>query len=119
MNPTGQPSFEELFPLPEGVKLRTRKFGMTPPPPLVRIPMGRDDRPTLTLRWEDIALGLTVLVREQPLTGKLIAEVFCTNPAMVNKAAVSVTLVGRHEHNMIRRTVKLDRLDTERGGCCG
>jgi hypothetical protein len=125
MGPNSQRTFEELFPLPDGVKLRTRKFGVTPPTPLVQVPVpgqaadAGPGRPTLKIRWEDSTLGLTVLAREDAATGRLIGEVFCSDPAMLNKASVSVALVGKHEHRMIRKTVKLDQPDNRTGGCRG
>jgi hypothetical protein len=124
MDNSRQPTFEELFPLPPGVKLQKRKFGATPPTPLKTVQAGGqrsagEDEPPLTLTWDDAKLRLSAVVREDPHTGKLIGSAFCTDPAMLNKASASVSLVGTHEYEMIRKTIKLDQPDKRTGGCCG
>ena len=114
---------EDQYPLPEGVKLRTRKFGANPMSPLVATPTGGDTgdsssaRPEFKIRWEDQEHGLTVLVRERRESGHLVADVFCTDAGQLNKLAVSVALVGTVEDQMIRKTIPLDV--PEKAGCSG
>jgi hypothetical protein len=123
MNTEKKPTLEELFPLPEGIKLRTRKFGANPMSPLVATPPGGDRadkqplRPELVIPWEDPEHGLTVLVRERRDSGRLVADVFCTDAAQLNKLAVSVALVGTIEDQMIRKTIPLNV--PEKTGCSG
>jgi hypothetical protein len=119
-----QPTFEELFPLPPGVKLHRRLFGATPPTPLKTVQPGGqrgagEDEPPLTLAWDDAKLRLSAVVREDPTTGKLIGSAFCTDPAMLNKGAAAVSLVGNREYEMILKTIKLDQPDQRTGGCRG
>jgi hypothetical protein len=115
-NPSGP------LPLPEGVKLRTRKFGTNPTSALVPVPVGNGTgdssapREEFGLDWEDPALGLTLRVRERD-NGHLIAEVFSTDPARLNKAAVSVGLVGTVENGQLRKTIALTV--AEENGCSG
>jgi len=116
---------DDLYPLPEGVKLRTRKFGANPMSPLASTPTGgpqgasSPDRTEFKIRWEDQEHGLTVLVRERRESGHLVADVFCTDAARLNKLAVSVALVGTIEDHMIRKTIPLDVPEKEIGGCSG
>ena len=59
MSTEPKPALPGLFPLPEGIKLRTRKFGANPVSEFVPAPVGgdRDDvtapRSEFKLRWED------------------------------------------------------------------
>jgi len=107
----------DLFPLPEGVKLRTRRFGSAPPTELKPLPPdmpagGTDDHPEFELTWHDEGLGLTVLVRERSDSGRLVARAFSTDPAHLDTAAVSVAVVGSAGDDMIRKTVLLDTAET-------
>jgi hypothetical protein len=123
VNHDKKPSLADLYPLPEGVKIRTRKFGANPISPLVPTPSGgdRDDsssaRTEFKIRWEDQEHGLTVLIRERRDSGHLVGDVFCTDAAQLNKLAVSVALVGTNEDQMIRKTISLDVPETT--GCSG
>ena len=116
-------TLEGQYALPEGVKLRTRKFGANPMSPLVATPPGGDRgdagpaRTEFKIRWEDPDHGLTVLVRERRESGHLVADVFCTDAGQLNKLAVSVALVGTIEDQMIRKTIPLDV--PEKIGCSG
>jgi len=112
----------DLFPLPEGVKLRARKFGANPVSSFVPTPVGGDKgdssnpRPEFKIAWEDKQQGLKILVRERE-NGHLIADVSCTDAGLLNKAAVSVGLVGTLEDHLIRKTIPLDV--PEATGCRG
>ncbi len=81
MNTGQKPTLEGQYPLPEGVKLRTRKFGANPMSPLVATPTGGDrgdsspGRTEFKIHWEDQEHGLTVLVRESRESGHLIGAV--------------------------------------------
>lgn len=115
-------SLEELFPLPAGVKLRTHKFGAKPCSPLFAISAGpdkdasSDSCPEFKIAWEDKQQGLKVCVRERD-NGHLIAEVFCSDASLLNKAAVSVGLMGTVEDQLIRKTIHLTV--PEENGCSG
>src|SRR4051794_26446556 len=93
MNTDPKPNLPELFPLPEGVKLRTRKFGAKPHSGLVPAPAGGDvgdhNGPRLPFRitWEDRQQGLEVHLGERS-DHRLIADVRCADATMLNKAAV-------------------------------
>lgn len=120
MNSDKNPTLDGMFPLPEGTKLRTRKFGVNPAMPLKPICHGGEQaNQRLSLRYSDPSLGLTVIVNEDRETGKLNAEVVCTDPGLMGKVAASVALVGHDESRMIRKTVKLDQPDDQTGGCRG
>jgi hypothetical protein len=149
MNEKKKLTLEELYPLPEGVKLRIRKFGANPTTGFVSAPGGGQGaaagpaRPPFKLRWEDTTLGLTVLMREDLASGRLVADVFCTDPAKLNKASVSVSLVGKGKDQSVRKeiplnepetasqaistslapsigkTISLNEPDPRSGGCCG
>jgi hypothetical protein len=90
---------------------------------LVATPQGGDlcdhltPRPEVVIRWEDPEHGLTVFVRERRDSGRLVADVFCTRAAQLNKLAVSVALVGTIEDQMIRKTIPLNV--AEKTGCSG
>ena len=120
MNKDNPLSLDDEYPLPKGVKLRTREFGTNAMSPLVPIPANGDSNPAppeFMIRWEDQDHGLTVLVRERRDDGHLIADVVCTDADQLNKLAVSVALVGTKEMQMIRRTIPLAVPD--RIGCSG
>ena len=122
MNIDPKPALPDLFPLPEGIKLRARKFGTKPVSDFIPAPIPRDGadaavpRPAFQLRWEDQQQGLTVFVREKA-NGHLIADVFCTDAGLLGKAAVSLGLVGEVEDHLIRKTIPLDV--PEKHGCSG
>ena len=117
-----KPPLPGHFPLPEGLKLRSRKFGVNPVSSLVPVPVGGDNgdssnpRPQFEIAWEDNQQGLKVLVRERD-DGHLIANVLCTDAGLLNKAAVSVGLMGTVEDRLIRKTIPLDV--PEATGCSG
>lgn len=117
MQPDKSTTLTDLFPLPEGVKLRRFRFGTTPPTPAQLLPPnimqgGTNDPPEFELTWRDTGLGLTVIVRERPDNHKLYAQVFSRDPAHLGKAAVSVALVGTKGDDMICKTVRLDTPET-------
>src|SRR4051794_18995814 len=57
MNTDPQPTMSNLLPLPEGIKLRARKFGANAVSALVPAPVGGDptavSRPEFKIDWED------------------------------------------------------------------
>ncbi len=116
-------TLDRLYPLPEGVKLRTLNLSKNAESPLVSISTGEEmaesgaSRPEFTIHWEDKDNGLTVLVRECPENGHLVADVFCTDAGQLNKLAVSVALVGTSGNQMIRKTIPLRA--PEKTGCSG
>jgi len=122
MSTDPKPTLPDLFPLPEGTKIRARKFGAKPVSPLVPAPVGGDKgdaaapRAAFKVCWEDPQQGLTVLVRERD-NGHLIADVICTEAGLLDKAAVSVGLVGTVVDHLIRKTIPLDV--PEKSGCSG
>ena len=123
MKTESKQTVDDLYPLPESVKLRTHKFGKNPESPLVPTPTGGDKgdaspaRTEFKIRWEDQEYGLTVLVRERRESGRLVADVFCNDAGRLNKLAVSVALVGTIDNRMIRKTIPLDV--PEKTGCSG
>jgi hypothetical protein len=123
VNIEGKPTLESQYPLPESVKLRTRKFGTNPVSPLVSTPLGPDQAdscltpPEFKILWEDQEYGLTVHVDEQRESGHLVASVFCADAGQLNKLAVSVALVGAIDDQMIRKTIPLHV--QEKTGCSG
>jgi hypothetical protein len=108
-----KPSLDDLYPLPEGVKVRTRKFGANPVTPLQPTrPAASGDTSgpgKFMLRHEAKELGLLVIVQEQENSGLLTAEVFSSHSDHLNQAAVFVALVGTIEDGMIRKTIPLVR----------
>jgi hypothetical protein len=122
MNTDPKPTLPDLFPLPEGIQLRTRRFGANPVSSPVPAPVGgnRGDsdapRPEFKLHWEDPQQGLTVIVRERD-NGHLIADVFAIDPGLLDKGAISVGLVGTVEGGLIRKTIPLGV--PEKDGCSG
>ena len=122
MSTDPQPARPNPFPLPEGIKLRARKFGTKPFSDFVSASVGPNQsgvtapQSEFTLRWEDAKQGLTVLVRERE-DGHVIAGVFCTDASLLNKAAVSVGLLGKLEPRPARKTIPLNV--PESNGCSG
>jgi hypothetical protein len=122
MNIDSKPTLPQLPPLPEGTRLRVHKFGRKPVSEFVPAPVSGDKgdaaapRPSFELRWEDPQQGLTVLVRERA-DGHLIAEVLSTDAGLMNKAAVSVGLIGTLTDHLIRKTIPLGV--AEKTGCGG
>jgi hypothetical protein len=112
------PTLEGQYPLPEGVKLRKRKFGTSPVSPLVQVQRAAVSAPTdFEIGWKDSEHGLTLVIREQRENGRLVANVFCSDSGHLNKLAVSVGLVGMGEERMIRKTIPL--VVAEKNGCSG
>jgi hypothetical protein len=114
-------SLSDLFPLPEGVKIRSRKFGANPATPLQPVRPGGPDALApheFKLRHEDKELGLLVIVQEDANSGVITAEAFSSHPEHLNQAAVSVALVGTTEGGMIRKTIPLDREVKNGDHCC-
>ena len=115
-------SLSDLFPLPEGVKIRSRKFGANPATPLQPVrPASSADTSSpqeFKLRHEDKQLGLLAIVQEDANSGRLAAEVFSCHPDHMKRAAVSVALVGTIEGGMIRKTIPLDREVKNGDYCC-
>ena len=105
-----KPTLIDLFPLPEGVRIRERRFGANPVSSFVPVPV-RDDKgdtspqSAFKLSWEDREQGLTVIVKEQN-NGHLIANVFSTDASLLNKAVVSVALSVRWA---MRRSISRSR----------
>src|SRR5687767_5096849 len=103
-------TLDELFPLPKGIKIRSRKFGKNPVSALVPTSVGQancsadSQRSPFQIDWEDQHLELKVRVREQE-NGRLIATVFCNNADRLGKAAVSVGLWGTAAEFSIRKSV--------------
>ena len=120
MNSDNQCNIDELYPLPKGVKLRTKKIGPNASSPLFPIPTSGDSHPgtpEFVIRWEDPTYGLLVLVRERRDDSHLIADVVCSNPDQLNKLAVSVALYGTKEMQKIRKTIPLTV--PQQTGCSG
>ena len=113
MNTNRPPSLSELFPLPKGVKLPTYKFGTNPVAPLQTVSLGEPaahagtPRSPFKITWEDKEQGLKVCVEERQENSHLIANVYGTHEELLNKAAVSVALMGTNETEVIRKTVPL------------
>jgi len=119
MNSDRQPTLDEVFPLPKGIKFRQPKFGSKPASSVTAVRRSDTDvGPTpeaFEIRWEDADQGLAVRVREQP-DGRLIAETSCSNVAVLGKW-VSVALVGTTTTEMIRKTIPFSVVETN--GCRG
>jgi hypothetical protein len=122
MNTEPKPTLPDPRSLPEGVKLRTRRFGTNPVSPLISVPDSRNQSdssavpPAFAIGWEDPGQGLKVTVRANG-SGRLIAEVFAADQALLNKGALSVGLVGTIEGGLIRKTIPLTA--SEANGCSG
>jgi hypothetical protein len=119
-----EPSLADLYPLPEGVRLRSRKFGANPVTPLQPTPSrgaecASGDAVEFLLRHEDQELGLFTRVREDADSHHLIAEVFSIHSEHLNQAAVSVALVGTVEDQMIRKTIPLNTEEHSKYRCSG
>src|SRR5260221_7831937 len=105
MNNDPKASVSDLFPMPKGMKIRTPKFGANPVSQFVCAPVCLDNdssgpRPEFKICWEDQQQGVSVVMQERE-NGRLIADVFCTSAGLLDKAAVSVALVGKSPVDMI------------------
>jgi hypothetical protein len=114
-------NLEDLFPLPPGVKDHTTKFGANPVSALVPVPAAGErsptaPRPDFEIRWEDQKLGVKALMREGE-DGRLIADVFCNDPNLLGKGAVSVTLAGAAPDPLLGKIIPLTMPDAN--GCKG
>jgi hypothetical protein len=103
------------------MKLRTPKFGANPVSPFVNASVGLDSassepQPEFKISWEDQQQGVSVVVQAGE-NGHLIADVFCTNFGLLDKAAVSVALVGTSTEQMIRKAIPLNA--PQKHGCAG
>jgi hypothetical protein len=122
MNPEPQPNPSAGFPLIPGLKPHVYRMGTQPVSPFVPAPAGngRGDspsaRPEFAIRWENTPLRLTAQVRERE-NGCLFAEVFCANPALLNRAAALVGLGGKTEN--LPRCKAIPLTVSEQGGCSG
>lgn len=128
MNTERQPTLPDLYPPPEGSKVRERTFGASPVSPPVSAPIGRDaadpaaPRLPFKSRWENQlqedsgGRKIKITVRERD-NGHLIADVFCNDAELLGKASVSVGLVGARADRTIRMSVALDVPATD--GCSG
>jgi hypothetical protein len=117
-DPTSNPP--DFFPLPHGMKIRTPKFGAQPVSPFFPVPITEGEpsavRPEFKICWEDQQQGLSVVVRERE-NGHLSAAVFCTDAGLLDKAAVSVGLMGATAEHSIHKTIPLNVRD--KTGCSG
>src|SRR4051794_32438094 len=99
MSTDSHPSQGDHVPSPKAYKASKYRFGTKPVSPLVRVPIGEENRdpsdsqPAFEIHWEDQQQGLRALVREQE-NGRLVAHVFCTDAGLLGKAAMSVGLRG-------------------------
>lgn len=122
MNTDPERNLSDFFPFPKGMKVRKHKIGANPISPLVPAPVAGDNgdccaaRPEFKICWEDRQQGLTVLVRAHE-NGRLIADVFCTNGELLDKAWVSVALVGTGVDHMSCKAIPLKV--PEKNGCSG
>ena len=129
MSTDRKPDLSDLFPLPANVRLRRRTFGATPVSPLTPTPPGGDGadsaavpRPPFKAEWtnefnrDDGVRTVKVVVRERN-NGHLIADVFCSDPGLLGRGAVSVGLVGAAADRTVRKTIPLDIPETD--GCSG
>jgi hypothetical protein len=114
--------FAPDFP-PEGITVREPLFGTSPGSPL--FPFHMDDstpHQTFKICWEnqfsekDGGRKLSVVVHERD-DGHLIAEVFCTDPGLVNVGVASVGLSGTIEEQRIHKSIPFRVL--EKDGCSG
>ena len=124
MTPETKSAFDDLFPLPQGVKLRARRFAANPVSEPASAPVGGPlgnnsaPRKAFELHWSDEALQLSVDVRERD-NGRMVAEAFCKDASLLGRAAVSVGLVGEDEevYDTVGGSILLN--ETEDGGCAG
>jgi hypothetical protein len=102
------------------MKIHYHKFGANPFSPLVQVPVetdgSSDPGPAFKICWEDQQQGLSVVVQERE-NGRLIADAFSSDPAMVDSAAVSVALVGTTPDQIICKVVPFKVL--QKNGCSG
>ena len=117
-----KPTVSDLFPLPKGIKVREHRFGKNPISPLVPVLVRGETGDSATqqsgfkLSWEDREQGLMVIVKERD-NGHLMADVFSTDAGLINKAALSVALIGTIGNEAIRKSIPLDV--PEKDGCSG
>jgi hypothetical protein len=123
---TNEELLNQLFPLPEGVKLRKPRFGTAGPSAPVPIRVrhvqharGEHQRPAPPFEikdWNDPHLGLTINVLEDP-DGEVWAYVDCNDRSYLGKE-VSVALLGsKGEYRLLRRTIALNTETSH--GCSG
>lgn len=110
MSTDRKPTLEELFPLPAGIKVHTRRFGARPVSAPVPVPDAG-----FRFEWADAEQGLRVLVTEGG-DGRLAAEATCRDAALRGHAAVSVAIASARSDDSIRQTVPLN--DPAPGGGC-
>jgi hypothetical protein len=122
MSNESTPRIEDLFPLPPGYKPRRYVIGTTPVSPPIFLPVDGDQddssapRPPFETSWEDKKLGIRAVVRERE-DGRLMAQAFCTDAALLNKGTVFVSFgSGRADFN-IGKSVRLTA--PEEDGCSG
>jgi hypothetical protein len=108
----------DSFPLLPGFKRHKHKIGRNPVSPFFPIPAADSSAPQakLTLRHENPALELAVAIHERD-DGRLLAEVTCTNSALLNKAAAFVGLFGKIREDTIGKMVPLNT--PAPAGCSG
>jgi hypothetical protein len=114
-----EPTLEEMWPLPPGIKLRRPQFGSSPESAPVTV-RGSENTADATLnserfeiRWKDPEQGFAVAMREQP-DGRLIAEVSGVGNSLLGKW-VSVSLAGMVNDHLISKTIALKA--PEQNGC--
>jgi hypothetical protein len=112
MSNNRKPTLEELFPLPSGIKIHTRKFGVAPVSQPVLVP-------AVGFRYvfEDPEQGLHVVVTERD-DGRLVGEATYRDAAGPERAVVSVAITSNRTEDSIRKTIQLNE-PTEGGGCRG
>lgn len=118
-----QPSvMNDLFPLPAGIRLRTRTFGKNSVSDLMPTGLRKDQsasseqrEPFKILLVVD-GLGLKVLMQERE-DGHLLANVHCRDISLLNRAAAVVGLVGTKEFELISKTIPFDVAEGD--GCAG
>jgi hypothetical protein len=108
----------DLFPLPEGTKLRKPRFGTAGPSKPQPLPPAGDSAASggadFSLDWTDEHLQLEVRCRREG--DDLVVSVTCHDPALKGQA-VSVFLLGSIQGHRLRKTVLLD--ETAPAGCAG
>jgi len=106
--------FDELFPVPEGVKVPMPRFGRMQPPPAQALPStGPLNQPLAPpdlerLDWLDSDLGINVFIKYQG--DSVWAFVEGDEPALAGKSA-SVALVSEKGDRFLSRLVPLERDD--------
>jgi hypothetical protein len=102
------------FPVPEGVRVRSRRFGRKPASPMIVVDAARAPgcEHGFTMHWEDAEQGLSVMAREQP-DGRLLARVVCCDANLHGRAWLSVAVVGASSEHFIRQTIPLAAPDSD------